>query len=181
ASRSCQSETGPCVPTRQYFAECYIEGHVDFIFGDSRAAFDHCMIHAITHREVMLTAQSKKYPEQESGYVFNQCRVTSDPGVDRIFLGRPWRSYATVIFLNSELDAKVADEGWREWHPGETERLKTATYAEYRSTGPGARPELRESFSRQLTDEEAASYRPCSFLTGNDGWRPCDLTRAPSK
>src|SRR5204863_79406 len=33
AGRSCQSENGPCVSARQYFENCYIEGHVDFIFG----------------------------------------------------------------------------------------------------------------------------------------------------
>jgi polygalacturonase len=173
ASRSCQSETGPCVPTRQYFRDCYVEGHVDFIFGDSKAVFDHCIIHAVAHPDVMLTAQSKKYPEQESGYVFIHSIVTADAGVGRIFLGRPWRGYASVVFLNTELDRKVAPEGWREWHPGETERLATATYAEYKSTGAGAQPKLREPHSRQLTDEEAAKYESCAFLAGTDGWDPC--------
>jgi polygalacturonase len=173
ASRSCKSETGPCVPARQYFRDCYIEGHVDFIFGDAKAVFDHCTIHAIAHSEVMLTAQSKKYPEQDSGYIFNRCTVTADPGVGRVFLGRPWRAYAWVMFLNSALDGKVAPEGWREWHPGQTDRLATATYAEYGSTGPGAQPALRESHSRQLTGDEAAKYQACAFLAGDDGWNPC--------
>jgi polygalacturonase len=175
ASRSCKSETGPCLPARQYFRDCYIEGHVDFIFGDAKAVFDQCTIHAIAHQEVMLTAQSRKYPEQDSGYIFNRCTVTSDPGVGRIFLGRPWRAYAWVVFLNTALDAKVAPEGWREWHPGQTDRLITATYAEYESTGPGAQPGLRESHSRQLTEAEAAKYRACAFLAGADGWNPCKL------
>jgi polygalacturonase len=173
ASRSCKSEAGPCLPTRQYFRDCYVEGHVDFIFGDSTAVFDHCVIHAVAHPEVMLTAQSKKYPDQESAFVFDRCTVTADSGVGKVFLGRPWRAYASVVFLNSELDAKVAPEGWREWHPGETERLKTAAYAEYKSTGPGAQPKHREAYSRQLTEDEAAKYQPCAFLAGADGWDPC--------
>jgi len=172
ASRSCKSETGPCVVTRQYFRDCYIEGHVDFIFGDSKAVFDHCVIHAIAHRDVMLTAQSKKYPEQDSGYVFDHCTVTADPGVGRIFLGRPWRGYASVVFMESDLDKKVAPDGWREWHPGETERLKTAFYAEYQSTGPGAAATQRESYSHQLSKDEADKYRAGSFLAGTDGWDP---------
>jgi polygalacturonase len=173
ASRSCKSETGPCMPARQYFRDCYVEGHVDFIFGDAKAVFDHCTIHAIAHQDVMLTAQSKKYPEQDSGYIFNRCTVTADPGVGRIFLGRPWRAYAWVMFLNSALDTKVAPEGWREWHPGQTDRLTTATYGEYGSTGPGAKPALRESHSRQLSEDEAAKYQACAFLAGTDGWNPC--------
>ena len=47
---------GACAPTRQYFADCYIEGHVDFIFGDSKAVFDRCEIHSIAGG--YLTAQS---------------------------------------------------------------------------------------------------------------------------
>jgi polygalacturonase len=173
ASRSCRSETGPCMPARQYFADCYIEGHVDFIFGDAQAMFEHCSIHAIAHPDVMLTAQSKKYPEQESGFVFDRCTVTADPGVGRIFLGRPWRAYASVVFLNSELDQKVAPEGWREWHPGQTERLNTAAYAEYKSTGLGAQPKSREPYSRQLTEDQASKFEGCAFLAGVDGWNPC--------
>jgi len=172
ASRSCQSEAGPCIPTRQYFEDCYIEGHVDFIFGDSQAVFDHCIIHAIAHPTVMLTAQSKHYPSEPSGYVFDHCRVTSDPAVGKIFLGRPWRTYATVIFLESELDGKVDPAGWSEWHAEETRRLETALYAEYHSTGPGANPARREPFSRQLNSSEADKYKAEHFLAGSDGWNP---------
>ena len=172
ASRECQSEKGPCVPTRQYFEDCYIEGHVDFIFGDSKAVFERCELHAIEHPTVMLTAQSKRYPEEQSGYVFNHCRVTSDPGVGKIFLGRPWRDYASVVFLNTELSAKVDSAGWSEWREGETRRLETAFYAEYRSSGPGANPGHREVHSRQLSEDEVRKFGPASFLAGDDGWNP---------
>jgi pectin methylesterase-like acyl-CoA thioesterase len=170
--RSCRSEAGPCLPARQYFRDCYIEGHVDFIFGDSMAVFDHCAIHGIAHPEVLLTAQSKRYPEQQSGFVFDHCKVTADAGVGRVFLGRPWRGYSTVVFLESELDAKVSPQGWREWHAGETERLKTALYAEYKSRGAGAAPASREPYSKQLTEAEAVKYAPAVFLAGQDGWNP---------
>jgi polygalacturonase len=179
AGRSCRSEAGPCLPARQYFQDCYIEGHVDFIFGDSMAVFDHCLIHGIAHSEVLLTAQSRRYPEQKSGYVFDHCKVTADEGVGRIFLGRPWRAYATVVFLDSELDAKVSPQGWREWHAGETERLKTAFYAEYDSRGPGAAPKLREPYSQQLTEAEAAKYKTAAFLAGQDGWNPISQGSIP--
>jgi polygalacturonase len=172
ASRSCKSEDGPCIPTRQYFEDCYVEGHVDFIFGDSQAVFDHCIIHAIAHPTVMLTAQSKHYPSEPSGYVFDHCKVTSDPAVGKIYLGRPWRTYATVIFLESELDGKVDPAGWSEWHAEETRRLETAFYAEYHSTGPGANPAKRESYSKQLSPSDADKYKAAHFLAGTDGWDP---------
>lgn len=172
ASRSCQSDEGPCIPARQYFKDCYIEGHVDFIFGDSQALFRNCIIHAIAHPTVMLTAQSKHYPAEPSGYVFDHCTVTADPGVGRIFLGRPWRAYSTVVFLNSELDEKVDPSGWSEWHAEETRRLETASYAEYGSMGPGANPARREPHSKQLSAQEAEKYNAAHFLAGSDGWDP---------
>jgi polygalacturonase len=172
ASRSCETDTGPCIPARQYFSNCYIEGNVDFIFGDSLAFFDHCRIHALAHERVYVTAQSKRYPQQQSGYVFDHCKVTADARVGSLFLGRPWRPYATVVFLNSELDEKLDPAGWAEWHAGETTRLETAFYAEHKSYGPGGSPAKREHLSRQLSDAEARSYAAPAFLAGADGWNP---------
>ena len=92
ASDKCMDGRSPCTVMRQYFADCYIEGHVDFIFGDAKAVFDRCEIHSIPHLAGgYLTAQSRSKPEQDSGYVFNRCRLTADPGVENVYLGRPWR------------------------------------------------------------------------------------------
>ena len=172
AGRSCQAETGPCVPARQYFENCYIEGHVDFIFGNALAVFYHCEIHAIARKVVYLTAQSKHYADERSGYVFDHCKITADPEVGTIFLGRPWRSYSSVVFLNSELDAKVDSAGWSEWHAGETERLKTAFYSEFNSSGLGANPKQREPYSHRLAAQDAQEFAPERYLAGSDGWNP---------
>jgi polygalacturonase len=172
AAKSCASDTGPCIPARQYFENCYIEGHVDFIFGDSKAVFRNCEIHAIPHKTVYLTAQSKRYPEQESGYVFDHCKVTAASGISELYLGRPWRPYSTVVWLSTELDAPIAPAAWSEWHPGETHSLETAYYAEYQSSGPGANPSRRDPHAHQLTDHEAQNYFNAKFLSGNDNWHP---------
>ena len=172
AAKSCEADTGPCVPARQYFSDCYIEGHIDFIFGDSKAYFRNCEIHVLASSSAYLTAQSKRYPEQESGYVFDSCKVTSADGASRVFLGRPWRRYSTVVFLDTDLPSNIAPEGWSEWHAGETNALTTATYAEYNSKGPGADPAHRERYSRQLSRSEAEKFRSAQFLRGPDGWNP---------
>jgi pectinesterase len=49
---------------------------------------------------------------------------------------------------------------------------KTARYAEYRSTGPGANPEARVGWAKQLSDEEAEAYTVEKILGGKDGWAP---------
>jgi polygalacturonase len=172
AAKSCESDTGPCVPARQYFEDCYIEGHIDFIFGDSQAYFRRCEIHAIEHATVYLTAQSKRYPEQQSGYVFDSCKVTAASSQMQVYLGRPWRRYSTVVFLNSELPEGVPAPGWREWRPGETHALETAFYAEYHSSGRGANPKGRDPHSHQLSDLEAMQFTLARFLQGQDHWDP---------
>lgn len=171
-SKSCASEQGPCIATRQYLSDCYIEGNVDFIFGDSMAVFHECEIHAIAHSLVFLIAQNKHYADEPGGYVFDHCRVTADPEAKHIFLGRPWRAYSTVIFLNSNLDAGIEPAGWREWHPGVTHSLETSFYAEFESTGRGANAEGRDPHSRQLTETEARKYSVREFLSGTDHWNP---------
>ena len=161
-----------CGASRQLFRDCYIEGHVDFIFGDAKAYFQDCEIHAVAHGEVLLTAQSKVTPDQDSGYVFDRCRITADPGARAIFLGRAWRPYATVVFLRTRIDAALQPAGWREWHPGETRTLDTAYFAEFRSQGPGGDPSRRDPHSHQLDARAAKAWTFAAFMAGPDHWSP---------
>jgi pectin methylesterase-like acyl-CoA thioesterase len=58
--RTGTGSTRACTPARQYFSDSYIEGNVDFIFGDGKTVFDHCEIHSTPHPQGFITAQSKK-------------------------------------------------------------------------------------------------------------------------
>ncbi len=157
---------------RQYFVDCYIEGNVDFIFGDARAVFENCEIHSNRKGGGYITAQGKSEASADNGYVFNHCKLTAEPGVEHVWLGRPWRPFATVIFLNTEMGGFIEPAGWREWHPGETRYLETVYYAEYNSTGPGAHPAERDPHTRKLTAAEAAQYETARYLAGKDNWDP---------
>ncbi|HET7346958.1 MAG TPA: pectinesterase family protein, partial [Acidobacteriaceae bacterium] len=173
-SKRCTGEgdARSCTPARQYFSDCNIEGNVDFIFGDGKTVFENCEIRSTPHSEGFITAQGKSYASEDSGYVFDHCRLTGYPGVSNVFLGRPWRPWATVIYLDTQMGSHIQPAGWREWHPGETTRLDTAFYAEFHSTGPGANPSAREPHSHQLTPDEAQQYLPQNFLRGSDNWNP---------
>lgn len=161
-----------CQNSRQYFRDTYIEGHVDFIFGDGKTVFERCHLHAIAHNGVFFTAQSRLTPEQDSGYVFDRARVTVDPGARSVFLGRAWRPHGTVVFLNAKLGPGLDPKGWREWTPGKTETWKTAYFAEFRSRGAGANPKAREPWTHQLTRQQARRWSTDVFLRGSDGWTP---------
>jgi polygalacturonase len=172
-SRNCAPDGDNCIVTRQYFSDCLIAGNVDFIFGDSKAVFDNCEIRSTAHKGGYITAQSKHYPGEDSGFVLNRCKLTAGPGVEgTVYLGRPWRPYASVVYLNTEMGAHIDPAGFREWHPGETHSLETVFYAEYGSTGPGAHPGERDPHVQQLTAEQARSFSPATFLGGSDHWNP---------
>jgi polygalacturonase len=172
-SRNCSPDGDNCIPTRQYFSDSYIAGNVDFIFGDSKAVFDRCEIHSTAHEGGFITAQSKHYASEDSGFVLNRCKLIADEGVTKtVFLGRPWRPYASVVYIDTEMGAHIDAAGWREWHPGETHSLDTAFYAEFGSTGPGAHPGERDPHAKILTKEDVKKFEPAAFLRGSDNWNP---------
>lgn len=151
---------------RQYFEDCYITGHVDFIFGAATAYFDRCHIHVL--KDGYMTAAST--PEtQPFGFVFANSKITGEPGV-KTYLGRPWREFAQTAFINTEMSEVVRPEGWHHWTG--PEREKTARYSEAGSTGPGANPTARVAWARKLTAEEVRTLTPEKVLAGADGWNP---------
>ena len=151
---------------RQYFENCYVEGHVDFIFGAATAWFEKCEIHSL--RDGYLTAASTPV-DVPFGYVFNRCKITGKPGV-KAFLGRPWRIYASTTFLNCEMSDVVRPEGWNDWKKPEAHT--TARYAEFNSTGDGASPTNRPDWTKQLTADDAKKITVEKVLGGSDGWNP---------
>jgi pectin methylesterase-like acyl-CoA thioesterase len=154
---------------RNYFHNCYIEGHVDFIFGKSTAVFDSCEIRS--KGKGYLTAASTQQ-QTRFGYLFSHCKLTADPGVKdgTVYFGRPWRPFGATAFIDCEMGPHIRPEGWFNWKNPANE--KTARYAEYGNTGPGAATEKRVSWATQLTDREAAQYMVLNILGGNDGWVP---------
>lgn len=150
--------------SRQYFINCYLEGTTDFIFGASTVWFEKCHIHSKKNSHI--TAASTP-PEKKYGYVINDCVLTGDSGLHNVSLGRPWRSYAAVVYMRCYIGAHIKAEGWSNWN--NTESYKTARYAEYKNYGPSADAAKRVNWSRQLTDEEAKEYT-LKNVFGN--WNP---------
>ncbi len=152
---------------RQYFENCYICGHVDFIFGAATAWFEKCHINCL--RTGYVTAAST--PEgQPYGYVFSHCTITGETPDVKTLLGRPWRIHAQTVYLNTEMSAVVKPAGWSDWNKPEAHT--NTFYAEYNSTGEGADPTNRADWSHQLTAAEAKKYTVDNVLGGADGWDP---------
>ncbi|SFL59361.1 pectate lyase, PelA/Pel-15E family [Gracilibacillus orientalis] len=159
----------------QYYKNCYIEGDVDFIFGGATAVFDNCQIHS-NRDGSMLTAASTPQ-ENPFGYVFLNSEITSDEGIEDVRFGRPWRPYSAVSFINTAMDASIASDGWDNW--GEQANEETARYSEYNSSGPGSNPKMRDSWTKQLTPEEANQYTVQNVFQKSDGWNPTRIGVIP--
>jgi pectinesterase len=152
--------------TRIYFKGCYICGTTDFIFGPSTAWFEDCTIESLINSYI--TAASTP-ADVAYGYVFNNCRLIAAEGVDKVYLGRPWRDYGYTLFMNCDLGRHIRPEGWHHW---EKQREQTARYLEYNNRGEGAQPQQRVAWSRQLTKKEAAAITPANIFARQDSWNP---------
>ena len=125
----------------QYFHACRIEGDVDFIFGPASVVFDRCLVRS-TGRGYITAASTPK--TSEMGYLFWQCRLLG-PEEPSVYLGRPWRPYSSVTWVDTEMGAHIRPEGWDDWH--DARNHETVRYREYGSFGPGARTSERVAWA----------------------------------
>lgn len=143
--------------SRQYYENCFIEGTTDFIFGSATVVFKNCTIKSLANSYVTAasTDQNKKY-----GFVFFDCKLIAKDGITKVFLGRPWRSYARTVFISTEMENHILPEGWNPWKGDAMfpDKEKTTYYAEFGSRGEGANTAKRVSWSHQLTKKEVKSY-----------------------
>jgi pectinesterase len=157
--------------SRQYYQDCYIEGTTDFIFGEATAVFRRCTIKSLTNSYITAAATR---PGHLFGFVLMDCKLVADTAARKVFLGRPWRPFAKTVFIHCELGSHIAPAGWDPWKGDRMfpDKEKTAYYAEYENTGPGASTKDRVAWSRQLTKKEAKQYTIENILGGADHWRP---------
>jgi pectinesterase len=152
---------------RQYYFDSYIEGHVDYIFGQAAAVFENCHIHS--KADGYIAAPMRFSADENSGLIFINCRITSADTKNGVFLGRPWRDYGRAVFINTKMDAAIRPERWNSWEP---QREKTSFLAEYGSSGIGADSGARATWAKKLTEEQIKQFDANVFLKANDEWTP---------
>jgi len=153
--------------SRQYYKNCYIEGTTDFIFGPSTCVFQSCEMHSKKNSHV--TAASTP-ASSAFGFVFFDCKLTADTGLHSVDLGRPWRPTASVTYIRCDIGAHILPVGWNNW--GNPANEATARFAEYKNTGPGANPDGRVKWAKQLTKEEADKITLAAIFGDWDPLKP---------
>lgn len=167
---------------RQYYKQCYIDGTVDFIFGNAAAIFDDCTIYPKTRSSAgnsYITAANTP-AGQTYGYVFRNSTIQMNRGTTTYFLGRPWQNDAAtavksenkVVFLNTTMSGAIVNAaGWSTWDAGTNTAL--ISYGEYQSvtqTGAAVDVSARVAWSQQLNATQAATYSNANIFTT---WDPC--------
>ncbi|ONK68484.1 uncharacterized protein A4U43_C05F12210 [Asparagus officinalis] len=148
---------------RHYYRDCYIEGSVDFIFGNALSFYEGCHVHAIANNVGALTAQNRMSMLEDTGFSFVNCKVT---GSGALYLGRAWGMFSRVIFAYTYMDNIIIPTGWYNW--GDPNREMTVFYGQYKCFGPGSNHNGRVTWARELTDEEAKPFVSLSFIDGTE-------------
>ncbi|KAH7340671.1 pectin lyase fold/virulence factor [Rhizoctonia solani] len=129
----------------QFYGKSYIEGAVDYIFGQ--------------HASIWITKSTLK--SIDTGCITASGRASADinyyviddstiEGTGTMCLGRPWADYARVIFQNNNIGSAVTAAGWQEWSSA-TPRTDHVLFGEYNNKGAGAWRNGRVKFATKLS------------------------------
>lgn len=165
---------------RQFYRECDIYGTVDFIFGNAAVVLQNCNIFARKppNRTNTLTAQGRTDPNQNTGIIIHNCRVTAASDLKPVqssvktFLGRPWKQYSRTVYIKTFLDSLINPAGWMEWSGNFA--LNTLYYAEYMNTGPGSSTANRvkwRGYHVLTSPSQVSQFTVGNFIAGNS-WLP---------
>ncbi|WP_330293070.1 pectinesterase family protein [Streptomyces sp. NBC_00576] len=158
--------------TRQYFYNCFIQGNVDFIFGNATAVIDRSTIQQTYWPGGTVLApntdKSKKY-----GILITGCSIPGDgqAPIRSMYLGRPWHNsvdaWPQAVVRDTVVYPQVNDT--HPWTYMTTDYSWTqARFFEYNNSGLGAGVQN----APKLTAAQAADYTAQKYLAGTDGWNP---------
>lgn len=164
---------------RHYFKECFIQGSIDFIFGNGRSLYENCTIISIAKPVTpgakvingVVTAHGRSLSDDNTGFSFVNCSIG---GTGRIWLGRAWRPFARVIYANTYMTDIIASEGWNDFNS--PDRDQTVFFGEYRCSGPGANSALRAPYGQKLNDTQASPFLNISYIDGDQWLQPFSLS-----
>lgn len=183
---------------RHYIKDSWIEGAVDFIYGQGNVYLDQDTINIVRKSGGWIVAPNHS-KETTWGYVFMNNVITApgNPAETTVWLGRPWHDTPITLFINTRSYVTIPAAGWYSTMGG-----LPKLWAEYNTMDGNGNP---VDLSHRITDyyytdsqtgqkvtgksekavlsaEEAARYTVKNVLSGSDAWQPtllCEACEAP--
>ncbi|MCI9054205.1 MAG: hypothetical protein HFJ87_03540 [Muribaculaceae bacterium] len=160
---------------RGYYLNCTFHGVVDYLCGGGDHYYDHCTF-VMEEEGGVITAPSTS-ATLKHGYVFQNCTIK---GKGKYDLGRPWQNEPRCFWLNTTMEAKSTDAGWRSMG-----NLPTHFY-EYNSMDANGNaidlskrqnsPTSTNTYSPILPEEYAPYFNERNVLGSTDSWLATELT-----
>ncbi|WP_242433260.1 pectinesterase family protein, partial [Streptomyces sp. Root264] len=165
---------------RQYYAHCYVEGDVDFVFGRATAVHEQCHFRTLNRTDLAAAPYGFVFAPSTAGanplgQLVVRSRISSEAPDAFYKLARPWvpssdttaRPMLTVrdTWMDAGIDAAAPYTNMSASFPWQNQR-----FAEYRNSGPGARITVPEN-RPQLTRDQAGSATREAHLGDWEPWK----------
>lgn len=133
---------------RTYVRNSFIEGDVDFIFGDMIGVFDSCEIHYTNARTSTGVIAAPSHTLDSKGFLFNGGSFTTTGGTNSVSFARQWPQHGSttgqVIIRSANIGSHIISAApWRQWSSSYAITYGSSgnrRLAEYSNTGSGAAP-----------------------------------------
>jgi pectinesterase len=161
---------------RQYLYKSYIEGDVDFIYGNGAVVIDTTTIASLNRSSSnngYITAAAT-HSSNPYGILITRSTLTSTAATQTVALGRCWHAGGStsaigqVLIRDSALGGHIRQAG--AWQDMGGFSWKTCRFSEYNNSGSGR--SAGTSDRPQLSASTAANYTATRYLAGSDGWNP---------
>jgi pectinesterase len=161
---------------RQYVYKSYIEGAVDFIYGNGAVVIDSTTINSLNRNSTnngYITAAATN-ASNTYGFLITRSILQSTAAAQTVALGRCWHAggasdaIGQVLVRESTLGAHIRQAG--AWQDMSGFSWKTCRFTEYLNTGAGATQGTSDR--PQMSASTAANYTSQKYLAGSDGWNP---------
>ncbi|GAA2560018.1 pectinesterase family protein [Winogradskya consettensis] len=161
---------------RQYVYKSYIEGAVDFIYGNGAVVIDSTTIKSLdrgSSNNGYITAAATN-ASNAYGILITRSTLQGPSAAQTVALGRCWHAggaadaIGQVLVRESTLGGHIRQAG--AWQDMSGFSWKTCRFNEYANTGSGA--STGTSDRPQMSASTAANYTSQKYLAGSDGWNP---------
>lgn len=161
---------------RQYVYKSYIEGAVDFIYGNGALVIDSSTIRSLnlgSSNNGYITAAATN-ASNTYGILITRSTLSSSAAAQTVALGRCWHAggaadaIGQVLVRDSALGGHIRQAG--AWQDMSGFSWRTCRFNEYNNSGAGA--SQGTSDRPQMSAATAAGYTAQKYLAGSDGWNP---------